>query len=49
MKMVSTKLKMVTLKVHITVYVMTVALMRMKHGCMEIDLIQLVMVFLVMN
>ena len=42
MKMVSARLKMVILKVHITAYVMTMALMRMKHGCMEIGVIRLV-------
>ena len=36
MKMVSAKLKMTILKVHITVSVMTMALMWIKHGCMEI-------------
>ena len=35
MKMVSVRLKMPTLRVHITVSVMTIALMQMKHGCME--------------
>ena len=45
MKMVSTKLKMITLKVPITVSVMTMGLMRMKQGCMGIGFIPLVMVF----
>ena len=35
MKMVSARLKMLTLRVHIAVSVMIVALMQMKHGCME--------------
>ena len=49
MKMVSASLKMSTLEVHITAYVMTMALMRMEHGCMGIGFIGLVMVFLVMR
>ena len=49
MKMVSARLKMVILNVDITVYVMTMALMQMKHKCMGIDFIRLVMVFLVMR
>ena len=40
---------MLTLKVHITASVMTMALMRMKHECMGIGFIQLVMVFLAMK
>ena len=36
-------------KVHITVSVMTVALTRMKHGCMVISFIRMVMVFLVIR
>ena len=39
MKMVSAKLKMLILKVHITVSVMTMALMWIKHGCMGIGFI----------
>ena len=35
--------------VHITVSVMTMALMQMKHGCMGIGFIQRIMVFLVMK
>ena len=46
MKMVSARLKMLTLKVHIAVSVMTMVLMQMKHGCMGIDFIRLVMVYL---
>ena len=49
MKMVSARLKMLILKVDITVSKMTMALMQIKHGCMEIDFILLVMVFLVMK
>ena len=40
---------MITSKVHITVSVMTKALMRMKHGCMGIGFIRQIMVFLVMK
>ena len=40
---------MLILKVHITVSVMTMALMPMKHGCMGIGFIRLVMVFLAMK
>ena len=43
--MVSARLKMLILKVHITVSVMTMASMQMKHGCMEIGLILMVKVF----
>ena len=49
MKMVSVMFKMIILKVQITVYVMTMALVQMKHGSMEIGFIRLVMVFLVMK
>ena len=49
MKMVSARLKMPALKVQITTSVMTMALMRMKHGCMGIGFIRLVMVFLAMK
>ena len=49
MKMVLARLKMLTLRVHITVSVMIMALMQMKHGCMGIDFIQQIMVFLVMK
>ena len=40
--MVSTKLKVLISKVYITVSVMTMALMQIKHGCMGIGFIQLV-------
>ena len=40
---------MLTLTVHIRVYVMTMVLMRMKHGCMGIGFIRPVMVFLTMK
>ena len=40
MKMVLIGLKKITLKVHITVSVITIALMQMNHGCMEIDFIR---------
>ena len=48
MKMVSARLKMLILTVHIKVPVKTMAL-KMKHGCMEIGSIRLVMVFLAVN
>ena len=44
-----TKLKMLILKVHITVPVTTMALMQMKRECMGIGFIRLVMVFSVMR
>ena len=47
MKMVSARLKMLILKVYITVDVMTMALMQMKHGFMGIGFIPPVMVYLV--
>ena len=40
MKMVSAGLKMLTLRVHITASVVTMALMQMKHGCIETGFIQ---------
>ena len=40
------KVKNGILRVHVTVPVMTMALMQMKHGCMGIGFIRLVMVFL---
>ena len=43
------KVKNATLRVHITVSVMTMALMQMKHGCMGIGYIQRIMVFSVMK
>ena len=49
LKMISVRLKMLILKVHVTAPVMTMVLMQMKHGCMEIGFIQLVMVLLVMR
>ena len=49
MKMASARLKMLTLRLHITVSVMTMALMQMKHGCMGIGFIQQIMLFLVMK
>ena len=49
MKMVSARLKMLTLKAYITVSVMTMALMRMKHGCMGIGFIRPFMVILAMK
>ena len=36
---------MLTLKVHITVSVMTMALMQMKHGCMGIGFIRQIGIF----
>ena len=49
MKMVSARLKILTLRAQITVSVMTMTLIRMKNGCMETGFIRLVMVFLVMK
>ena len=49
MKMVLARLKILTLKVRITVFVMPMALMRMKYGCMGIGFIRQTMVFLVME
>ena len=49
MKTVLAKLQMLTLTVHITVSVMNMALMGMKHGCMGTGFIRLVMVFLAMK
>ena len=43
------KVKNAYIKMHITVYVMTMALMQLKHGCMGIGFIRLLMVFLVMK
>ena len=40
MKMVLIGLKKLTLKVHITVSVITMALMQMNHGCIGIDFIR---------
>ena len=40
---------MLTLNVYITVSVMAMALMQMKHGCMGIGFIRRIMVFLVMK
>ena len=45
MKMVLVMLKMPTLRGCITVSVMTMALMQMKHGCMGIGFTQRIMVF----
>ena len=42
------RLKMVMLKVDITVFVMTMASMQTKHGCREIGFMRLIMIFLVM-
>ena len=49
MKVASARLKMLTLRVHITVYVMTMALMQMKRGCMETGFIQQITLSLVMR
>ena len=48
-KMVLARLKMLTLNVHLTVSVMTMVLTRMKHRCMGIGFMRLVMLFLVMK
>ena len=47
--MVSARLKIFTSKVIIIVFVMTMALMQMKHECMGIGFIPRIMVFLVMK
>ena len=49
MKMVSARLEILTLRVIITVFVMTMALMKMKHGYMGIGFIPRSMIFLVMK
>ena len=49
MKMVSARLRMSTLKVHITVSVMVMVSMRMNHGCMGIGFIRQIMVFFTMK
>ena len=49
MKMVSARLKILTLKVSITVFVMTMALIQMKHGRMGIGFIRQNVVFLMME
>ena len=43
------KVKMVTLRAIITVFVITMVLMQMKDGCIGIGFIQRIMVFLVMK
>ena len=43
------KIKIFTLKVIIIVFVMTMALMQMKHGCMGIGFIPQIIIFLVMK
>ena len=43
------KVKMLTLRVHITVSLMTMALMQTKHGCMETGFRQQILLFLVMK
>ena len=45
----SARLKYLTLKVHITVFLMTVVLMQVKHGLTEISFIRQNMVFMVME
>ena len=49
MNMVSARLKILTLKVHITVSVMTMVLTRMKNGCIGTGFKAMVMVFLAMK
>ena len=49
MKMVSARLKMLTLRMIIAVFVMTMTLIQMKHGCMGISFIRRTMVFLAMK
>ena len=43
------KVKMLTLRVHIIVFVMTTVLIQMKHGCMETGFMQQIIVCLVMK
>ena len=47
--MVTAKLKIVTLRVHITVHVINMVLMLMKYQCMEIGFIQQIMLSLFMK
>ena len=47
--MASTTLEMLTLRVHITVSVITMVLMQMKYGCMETGFIRQIMLSLVMK
>ena len=49
MKMVTAKLKIVTLRVHITVHVINMALMLMKYQCMGIGFMQQIMFSLFMK
>ena len=49
MKMDSAKLKILTLRVRITVFEMTITLMKLKHGCMGIGFIAQFMVSLAMK
>ena len=49
MKMVTAKLKIVTLRVHITVHVINMVLMLMKYQCMGIGFIQQIMFSLFMK
>ena len=49
MKMVTAKLKIVTLRVHITVHVINMVLMLMKYQCMGTGFIQQIMLSLFMN
>ena len=47
--MVLVRLRVPTLKERITVFAMTMILMKMKHGCMETGFIRKAMVFLVIE
>ena len=49
MKVVTAKLKIVTLRVHITVHVINMVLMLMKYQCMGIGFIQQIMLSLFMK
>ena len=49
MKMVSARLKILILKEHLSIFVMTMALMRMKHTCMGIGSIWHTKIFLAMK
>ena len=49
MKMALVRLKMLTLRVHITVSVISMVLIQMKHGRMVTGFIRQIMLFLVMK
>ena len=49
MKMILARLKILTLKVIIILFLMTMALIGLRHGCMGSGFIQRIMVFLAMK